>query len=306
MGRGGCSGGGFSGGRGGSSGGGFSSGGGRRSGGRSSSGNFSSFAYNRYASRARRHYHVPVGFNFYACPSYRTYATTSGKLISIFFAMIILIVIASVLAFSVSIGENNQYITVKATAISNSYHRDYLEPSDPKNYYFTTYRYTVDGVTYIEESRVGWDEPETVGNTVTICYNKNLPTDILEKDAADVHNVDYYDSSGTKMLTVISVILYVIAGILLLVGIITLIKNIKARKSLDGEVQTQMAGTTTTRESAISSLSSNVAADNVDEVFSEFPSGSTPKTNKIKRCEYCGSAIDETMDKCPNCGAIVH
>ena len=219
--------------------------------------------------------------------------------------MIILIVIASVLAFSVSIGENNQYITVEATAISNSYHRDYLEPSDPNYHYFTTYKYTVDGVTYIEESRTGWDEPETVGNTVTICYNKNLPTDILEKDAADILNVDYYDSSGTKMLTVISVILYVIAGILLLIGIITLIKNIKARKSLDGEVQTQMAGNTTTQESA-PSLSSNVAADKVDEVFSEFPSGSTPKTNKIKRCEYCGSAIDETMDKCPNCGASVH
>ena len=324
MGRGGFSGGGS--GRGGFSGGGVAGGGGRggiaggsgRGGGSHgggpnrggpSGGHYSHFVHNRYAARARRLYHVPPAFNFYGCPSYVVYSRNTSKIGGFLFGIIILVIIASVLMATTSLATGSTYVATTATAISNSYHRDTREPFDTNYYHFTTYTYTVDGVTYTSESRIGWEQEESIGAKVKICYNKNNPNDILEAEAADYLDVNYYDASGTSFIKIIGIILYVIAAILLVSMIMTIIKSIKARKSLDNEVQAQISSatsTTTAQAESVSSFSSNVAADKTsDEVFAEFPSGNMPKTKAIRRCEYCGSVVDENTDKCPNCGAKV-
>ena len=150
MGRGGCSGGGFSGG--GGNRGGFSSGG---SSSRSGSSFGSQFTHAYYGARARRLYHVPVAFNFFACPSYKRYSSATSKTIGLIVGLIILAIIATICAVTYVGAVNSDYKVVSGTCVSNDYHRDYKEPYDYKQYYFSTYRYTVNGTTYQTESRVG-------------------------------------------------------------------------------------------------------------------------------------------------------
>ena len=293
MGRGGCSGGGFSGG--GGSRGGFSGSG------RSASNFTGQFTHAYYVARARRLYHVPVAFNFFACPSYKRYSSATSKTIGLIVGLIILAIIATICAVTYVGAVNSDYKVVSGTCVSNDYHRDYKEPYDYKQYYFSTYRYTVSGTTYQTESRVGWEKPEDIGKTVEICYNIDDPADILEKEGADNLDVKYNDGKKTKLI--IAIALYAVAAILLISAIVNSVKSKKIRSDLDNEVQAQMQGGNSADR--LAPLTSNAAADSSDEVFSEFKSN-TPKTKSFRRCEYCGSRITDDMDKCPNCGASTH
>ena len=238
MGRGNCSGGGFSGG--GGNRGGFSSGGSKSGGSKSGSSFGSQFTRHYYGARARRLYHVPVAFNFFVCPSFSRYSSATSKTLGMIIALIIVAIIASVLAGSYAMALNSEYKVVSGTCINNSYHRDPKEPYDNKLYYFSTYRYTINGTTYETESRVGWEKPETIGKSVKICYNIKSPTDILEKEGADNLDVKYNDGSRSNLY--LSIGLYVVAAIILISAITNIIKTKKIRTALDSEVQAQMQG----------------------------------------------------------------
>ena len=292
MGRGGCSGGGFSGG--GGNRGGFSSGG---SSSRSGSSFGSQFTHAYYGARARRLYHVPVAFNFFACPSYKRYSSATSKTIGLIVGLIILAIIATICAVTYVGAVKSDYKVVSGTCVSNDYHRDYKEPYDYKQYYFSTYRYTVSGTTYQTESRVGWEKPEDIGKTVEICYNIDDPADILEKEGADNLDVKYNDGKKTKLI--IAIALYAVAAILLISAIVNSVKSKKIRSDLDNEVQAQMANETASAVAADTTVKS-------DDVFGGEFSKSSAKTKTFRRCEYCGSRITDDMDKCPNCGASTH
>lgn len=292
MGRGGCSGGGFSGG--GGNRGGFSSGG---SSSRSGSSFGSQFTHAYYGARARRLYHVPVAFNFFACPSYKRYSSATSKTIGLIVGLIILAIIATICAVTYVGAVNSDYKVVSGTCVSNDYHRDYKEPYDYKQYYFSTYRYTVSGTTYQTESRVGWEKPEDIGKTVEICYNIDDPADILEKEGADNLDVKYNDGKKTKLI--IAIALYAVAAILLISAIVNSVKSKKIRSDLDNEVQAQMANETASAVAADTTVKS-------DDVFGGEFSSSSAKTKTFRRCEYCGSRITDDMDKCPSCGASTH
>lgn len=289
MGRGSCSGGGFSGG--GGSRGGFSGSG------RSASNFTRQFTNAYYGARARRLYHVPMAFNFFACPSYKRYSSATSKTIGLIVGVIILAIIATICAVTYVGAINSDYKVISGTCVSNDYHSDYKEPYDYKQYYFTTYRYTVDGVTYETESRVGWEKPEDSGKSVEICYNIDDPTDILEKEGADNLDVKYNDGKKTKLI--IAVALYAVAAILLISAIVNSVKSRKIRSDLDNEVQAQMATETASAVAADTTVKS-------DDVFGNEFSKSSAKTKTFRRCEYCGSRITDDMDKCPSCGASTH
>lgn len=289
MGRGSCSGGGFSGG--GGSRGGFSGSG------RSASNFTRQFTNAYYGARARRLYHVPMAFNYFACPSYRRYSSANSKTIGLIVGLIILAIIATICAVTYVGAINSDYKVISGTCVSNDYHRDLKEPYDYKQYYFTTYRYTVDGVTYETESRVGWEKEEDIGKTVEICYNIDDPADILEKEGADNLDVKYNDGKKTKLI--IAVALYAVAAILLISAIVNSVKSRKIRSDLDNEVQAQMATETASAVAADTTTHSN-------DVFGNEFSKSSAKTKTFRRCEYCGSRITDDMDKCPSCGASTH
>lgn len=289
MGRGGCSGGGFSGG--GGSRGGFSGSG------KGASDITRQFTHAYYGARARRLYHVPVAFNFFACPSYKRYSNATSKTIGLIVGFIILAIIATICAVTYAVAINSDYKVISGTCVSNDYHSDYKEPYDYKQYYFTTYRYTVDGVTYETESRVGWEKPEGSGKSVEICYNIDDPTDILEKEGADNLDVAYNDGKKTKLI--IAIALYAVAAILLISAIVNSVKSRKIRSELDNEVQAQMANETASAVAADTTVKS-------DDVFGDEFSKSSAKTKSFRRCEYCGSRITDDMDKCPSCGASTH
>ncbi len=278
MGRGSCSGGGFSGG--GGSRGGFSGSG------RSASNFTRQFTNAYYGARARRLYHVPMAFNFFACPSYKRYSSATSKTIGLIVGVIILAIIATICAVTYVGAINSDYKVISGTCVSNDYHRDLKEPYDYKQYYFSTYRYTVNGTTYQTESRVGWEKEEDIGKTVEICYNIDDPTDILEKEGADNLDVKYNDGKKTKLI--IAVALYAVAAILLISAIVNSVKSRKIRSELDNEVQAQMATETASAVAADTTTHSN-------DVFGNEFSKSSAKTKTFRRCEYCGSRITDAI-----------
>ena len=96
----------------------------------------------------------------------------SGSIVSGVIACFFLAVITIFAGFGLMIN-NSQYDSVYGTAVENR---------DSGLYYYTSYSYTIDGITYVEESEVGWELPEDIGKTVELFYEKDCPTSISEED----------------------------------------------------------------------------------------------------------------------------
>lgn len=91
----------------------------------------------------------------------------------------ILFIMVGIGLFFGSIGtfaQSFKYDEVGATCIENDY---------DGVWYYTTYRYYVNGNEYVSESNQGWEFPEVKGAHVTIYYEKNNPYEISEENPAD-------------------------------------------------------------------------------------------------------------------------
>ena len=91
----------------------------------------------------------------------------------------IMFIIVGIGLFFGSIGTFSQsfkYDEVSATCIENDYYG---------GWYYTTYRYYINGNEYISESNQGWEEPERLNKVVTIYYEKDNPYEISEENPAD-------------------------------------------------------------------------------------------------------------------------
>ena len=134
-----------------------------------------------------------------------------------------------------------------------------------EKYYFTSYRYEIDGRVYSAESQSGWTmlpEPEStyIGSEYELYYEKDDPYVIYEvEDKANM-------PSAEGIYQFFAVVFGVATACVAFIGI--------GKQEIDQEhikAQEQIAKQT-------------------------MPEGK-------RRCEYCQSIIDENGDKCPNCGA---
>jgi len=80
-----------------------------------------------------------------------------------------------------------KYDDVSATCLENDYHG---------GWYYTTYRYYVNGKEYVSESNQGWEEPERLNAVVTIYYEKDNPYEISEENPADASGAGIMVVSG--------------------------------------------------------------------------------------------------------------
>ena len=134
-----------------------------------------------------------------------------------------------------------------------------------ERYYFTSYRYEVDGRVYSAESQSGWTmlpEPEStyIGSEYELYYEKDDPYIIYEVE--DRSNIP----SGEVIYQFFAIVFGIATVCVAVVGI--------GKQEIDQEhikAQEQIAKQT-------------------------MPEGK-------RRCAYCQSIIDEDGDKCPNCGA---
>ncbi len=63
-----------------------------------------------------------------------------------------------------------------------------IENNISHGWYYTTYSYQIDGVSYVNESQEGWQYPETKGKTVKLYYLKSNPNHITEKEPSNTED----------------------------------------------------------------------------------------------------------------------
>ena len=201
-----------------------------------------------YRNHSSRHTTVFVGGGGYYDDGSRVTGKAGGGLL-IFMSIFFLLFGGLALIFGVDmISDSLKYDSVLGTCISNR---------DRDGWYYTTYSYTVDGYNYVNESIEGWELEETIGKTVTIYYLKDNPNVITENKP---------EGAGTGIVVLVFSLVFLGAGVLL---IVTGVKQIKKEKN------------------------KKVAEVNVG----------TEKVEEKIRCLYCGSKYDSKLSSCPKCGA---
>lgn len=154
------------------------------------------------------------------------------------------------------------YGEVEAVCVGNDY---------TQGYYFTRYDYIIDDVEYKNvRSNESWSIAETVGETVTIYYEKDNPEEIYEEKPS---------SGGTGVAVVFFGLIFAGVGAIPIVIGVKQIKNKGAEgEGLDGDYEVE------------------------DEGIEDFEN-STQQEDKFTTCQYCGSKYDKNLGACPRCGA---
>lgn len=205
----------------------------------------------------------------------------SNPIAGLFIGVIVFIIVAFALIGSgidALAGGDVEYGEVTGTAVSNEYK---YSSKDSEYFYFTTYTYVVDGKIYTQQSMIGYEKPETVGETAKLYYNISDPTEITE---------DKPSSGGGIPMLVVGVLMLAVPCIL-----IGCIVSKKKKKKLESSAAPAVAPVVTPPPAPAASTVSG-------GVFTEF----TKSQPTYVYCEYCGSRMERDALECPNCGANVN